>query len=235
MKIYRIDSTRWRIGRYRLEIAFYWPFRKHREFSIGLYKERSEWDSDEVCWHYSLGAFAFWWHAPVKPDCDWPQDFRHGWEWTPRVWQRWDGSPDGDGEGNRLYFLWRDRLWDRLFGKTVCVHEGRHQKHKIKIPLPEGEYDAEAVFGYRIWCRPRWPFHKLRLYTDVNVEKGLPFEGKGENSWDCGEDATMAYGCDGHDLAKAIQTGIDITVRNRNRYGTPSRIQEQINKGKVAP
>lgn len=83
MKMYRIDSTRWRIGECRLEIAFKWPLRKHHEFSIGIYKERDGWDANEIIRYFAVGAFAWWWQSPVKQGCTWPEDYRHGWEWTP--------------------------------------------------------------------------------------------------------------------------------------------------------
>lgn len=234
MKITKIDNGRWNIGAYRVEWA--WKLRPSR-WEIGGYKERENWD-DELGRFVALMFVRLWWHRPSRSTDKWPKSHRRGWTLDARCWQRWWGNPDGDGE-DRVYFRWRDAVLDWVFGKTVCIHESAWESivrkpHQIRIPLPEGEYEAEAVFEHRVWLRPRWPFHRYRTYTDVRVKEGLPFEGKGENSWDCGEDATMGYSVQGHDLEKAVAEGVRITLRNRERYGTPSRIKLMVDAQKAA-
>lgn len=47
----------------------------------------------------------------------------------------------------------------------------------------------------------------------------IPVPGKGENSWDCGEDATYAFSC----MADSVEDGIASLVRSilvrRRKYG----------------
>ena len=47
--------------------------------------------------------------------------------------------------------------------------------------------------------------------------KGIPHAGKGENSWDCGDDQIVGYGVDGHDVAKAAARG-EIVMESRRKY-----------------
>jgi hypothetical protein len=99
-----------------------------------------------------------------------------------------------------------------------------HKRERIFIPLPEGEYLAEATFQTCTWARQRWPwwpFKRVRDFIEVAVLQwgGLPHEGKGENSWDCGRDGTYGYSVEGHRIEEAIAHGVAICLRDRMRYG----------------
>jgi hypothetical protein len=119
---------------------------------------------------------------------------------------------------------WRQgniNILDLLGGKWTHTHEVLQSDIPIIIPMPEGSYKAVASFERRTWKRPRW-FATTRLYTDVKVPKGIPFAGKGENSWDCGDDGLFGYGVEGHDIPKAIAHGVESVLKSRKRYGMPS-------------
>ena len=58
--------------------------------------------------------------------------------------------------------------------------------------MPEGKYPAHVKRERRTWKRPRWFTPLVRGYWDVDVESGIPVPGKGENSWDCDDDAIFA-------------------------------------------
>lgn len=45
------------------------------------------------------------------------------------------------------------------------------------------------------------------------------FMGKGENSWDCGEDGLYGCGSEGSSLEDAITKTVSIVLRNRRKYG----------------
>jgi hypothetical protein len=80
-------------------------------------------------------------------------------------------------------------LTDALFGKP---------KHSLEIlseqdiTMPEGKYPAHVKRERRTWKRPRGFTPLVREYWDVDVESGIPVPGKGENSWDCDDDAIFA-------------------------------------------
>lgn len=150
------------------------------------------------------------------------------------TFQLWRGSdPDHDDSSKGIppvYFRWRDRLLDLLFGKTVFLNDRGHEwaSKKIEIQMPEGLYIGRARFEKAVWFRPRWPFRKLRLTTDVDMPKGIPFMGKGENSWDCGDDGLFGFSVEGHDLAKAAAHGRDSVLKSRLKYGEPSKYHPDI-------
>lgn len=222
--IYKIEPGRYRFGRHIVEWS--WLPKRGRSIEIGVYKERDMWDDDLILF-VALVFFRAWWSRPTPEGCKWPREYRKGWTLDWHYWQRWWGSPDGD-DGNRVFFCWREAVLDWAFGKTVCVHERSERVHAITISLPEGDYQATARYERRVWLRPRWPFHKMRLSTNVDLEVGLPFEGKGENAWDCGEDGIYGYGVEGHDLELASRRGAEITLERRAKYGTPSRLKPII-------
>lgn len=55
-------------------------------------------------------------------------------------------------------------------------------------------------------------------YVDPPVHV-VPFPGKGENSWDCGEDAIMGAGADEPTPEAAVASVVKSALRNRRRYG----------------
>lgn len=109
----------------------------------------------------------------------------------------------------------------RLLGRQQYTKEIVKDGIPIQIPMPEGCYRAVATFERCTWKRPLW-FASTRLYTTVDVPKGIPFMGKGENSWDCGDDGLYGYSVQGHDLDKAAAHGCESVLKSRRRYGMPS-------------
>lgn len=96
-----------------------------------------------------------------------------------------------------------------------------------QIPMPEGNYLAtwervryetrytgrlgkvrDAVFG---------PRSHVSYWLDI--PGGIPVEGKGENSWDCGMDGI--FGTGGRSLEDAIGNAVRSVMRDRKRYGGP--------------
>jgi hypothetical protein len=116
---------------------------------------------------------------------------------------------------------WRQGSWhvlDTLLGSTRYSNVDL-ETHEIAIPMPEGSYRARATFERSTWKRPRW-FARVRDFTKVDVlaPGGIPHEGKGENSWDCGADGLCGYSVEGHSLTKAIARGVESSLRSRQRY-----------------
>lgn len=69
-------------------------------------------------------------------------------------------------------------------------------KGECNVPMPEGGYSACYTITASKQKRPRWPWAKRWLYVDIEIdsENGIPLPGKGENSWDCDDDAVYASG-----------------------------------------
>jgi len=99
-----------------------------------------------------------------------------------------------------------------------------------RVLLPEGHYDATAKLERSTWRHVRWPGTWLdrvrpipaRESWTVAVEGGVPVEGKGENSWDCGMDGVYSSsGLEGPTLGEACQQFVASVLNRRQRYGGP--------------
>lgn len=90
----------------------------------------------------------------------------------------------------------------------------------VSIPMFEGYYEATVEMRYHVSWRKRLPFIKHRhKCANVEIEKGIGFPGKGENSWDCGDDALFGMSCPANSVEEAIGKTVASVLRNRMRYG----------------
>lgn len=84
---------------------------------------------------------------------------------------------------------------DVLLGRHVMTSEVIFAEDDL-VMLPEKHYPCTVEVTVDTWKRPRWPFPLRLVRFTVAVEGGVPVPGKGENSWDCGKDATHSLsGC----------------------------------------
>lgn len=141
---------------------------------------------------------AIWYHLWVGSMASWSRDY---------PWCRW----------------WRQGSFHfaNLLGKQTHVLVELQIDIPIQIPMPEGVYHALATRQERSWKRRFW-FRTSRREIDVKVPKGIPFAGKGENSWDCGDDGLYGYGVTGDSLEHAIAHGVESVLTSRRRYGHAS-------------
>lgn len=134
----------------------------------------------------------------------------------------------------------RDRAWWHEMKLTSTTILGRTKADTEElgsgpcgIPMPEGIYAAT-------WTRKRY----TRRYTarvgrlldavrgprahqswSIDVPGGIPVEGKGENSWDCGMDGTFGFSTGReHNLEEAIGALVGSVLRDRERYGGPHHL-----------
>jgi hypothetical protein len=126
----------------------------------------------------------------------------------------------------------RDSFWKRrsisidpldlIFGRHVHRNEILESGVPVLVPMPEGSYAGTAKRERTTWTRPRWPWWPLKIDRRswwIDVPEGVPHPGKGENSWDCGEDGTMGAGADADHLEGAIVRFVEHVLRDRRRYG----------------
>lgn len=113
-------------------------------------------------------------------------------------------------------------LPDLLFGRRKYIHEILGDWKDVIIPMPEGTYTGKCRFEKRTWFRPRLPFRTLsRNTTEFQADSGIPFPGKGENSWDCGMDGLWGTGSEGHNIPKCIGKVVESVLETREkRTGT---------------
>lgn len=92
------------------------------------------------------------------------------------------------------------------------------------VPMPEGCYRAtvtreETTRVYRLGIARRETWFWLR----VDRPGGIPFAGKGENGWDCGDDGLCGIG--GETPEEAIGRAVASALKSRGRYGCASHLR----------
>lgn len=109
---------------------------------------------------------------------------------------------------------------DILFGRAKC-ETTKGESFPVLVPMPEASYPGTATVETRTWRRPRWPlvWHR-RTDVTVDMKEPIPVPGKGENSWDCGEDGIYGYGCSSTDPWAVVARGVESATRIRIRYAS---------------
>jgi hypothetical protein len=106
---------------------------------------------------------------------------------------------------------------DFICGRNKYAEENVQSWKDIVITMPEGKYKGKLRLYTGTWKNR---FRTLRIPRgEIEMEEGIPFPGKGENSWDCGEDATYGMTCPAQTEEEAICALIQSVMRNRRRYG----------------
>ena len=125
---------------------------------------------------------------------------------------------------------WRDGNFnptDFLFGRqkySAVEVEAR----PITIDMPERAYPGTAKSMRATWQRPRAWLSSTIMRAEIDVPGGVPAPGKGENSWDCGEDASYSMTCQASTIAEGVETFRQSVLRDRRRYGGKDWIPEAI-------
>lgn len=139
------------------------------------------------------------------------------------LWLRFDLGEDDPMRSRGSVFHWvghTGRLKDRLLGKRQ--HVAREVKRaRSVVPLPEGGMPCEIVWEEATWKRPRWPKTLRVLRADVTPDHPIGVPGKGENSWDCGDDATHSITGPVKNTSEreAVLMLASSVLRDRERYG----------------
>lgn len=107
---------------------------------------------------------------------------------------------------------------DVLFGRPkYSERDLDHQR--VEVPMPEAAYPATVKMFESTWKRPRLPWAKKIIRAEITPDKPIPFPGKGENSWDCGGDATHSMTCAADSPFKAAMALSESVMRDRVRHG----------------
>lgn len=155
----------------------------------------------------------------------------HSWGRTTGAVISWDG---GDVSA-RLEWDHDDSCWPPEHGKEWSVNLtnmllGRRQYHEgavtlageYSLDMPEGRYRCKVQLREDSWSRPRWRTLRIkRAIVDVLTEGGVPVPGKGENSWDCDDDATFGMTCPAATVDEALSRLRESVLRTRARRAGP--------------
>lgn len=126
---------------------------------------------------------------------------------------------------------WRNgsfNFMDFVFGRMKYSNRV-YDERRVVIPMPEGNYEGTCKLKEATWTRPRWsrwPLTRAVLRADIEPDKPIPIPGKGENSWDCGEDATHSMTCAARTHEEAISKLVESCLSRRTRYGGANWLPE---------
>lgn len=120
--------------------------------------------------------------------------------------------------GHYRWWQWISiNLEDLLKGKTK--YESKVVKtERVDIPMPEGCYPATIEWSESVWKPSRW-FSKRSYSALVRPDKPIPIPGKGENSWDCDEDAVWSAGVQGKTAWEVVGNMVSTVMHSRFNYG----------------
>lgn len=114
-----------------------------------------------------------------------------------------------------------------LFDMDWILGKPRHSmtvlEENIPIVVNVGQWEGDSYTGTAKHTRRQW---KRRFSTkvsdgyEVDMREGIPFPGKGENPWDCGDDAYFGFG--GETIEGAIEHIIGEVKRRRGENWRPS-------------
>lgn len=110
-------------------------------------------------------------------------------------------------------------LLDDVFGRAECTREKVGPPVQAVACFPEGQYTLTLQRETMTWRRKRWPWPYWRAFVDITLEKPPEFQGKGENSWDCGPDAIYGMSSDGHSYEDAVAAYVKAVLRKRGKRG----------------
>lgn len=94
--------------------------------------------------------------------------------------------------GDRRNILWNWKRW--LCGKQV-VDSQVAETRGATVLMPERAYSATVEIKQVTHSWPRFKRKRQFIFAKIAVPGGIPEPGKGENSWDCDDDATFALSC----------------------------------------
>lgn len=161
----------------------------------------------------------------------WP---RHNWGHDTSIQISADGGCNGPYVSIDLHHAdgdcfdckgWKGPHWywwplNTLLGKPVYNSKPLTQDpvHR-RVLMPEAFYPVAVTLTEDSWKRPRWPWPTVVRRATVECLRPIPKPGKGENSWDCGEDGTYSMTCPASTVEEALAALKASVMRDRERYG----------------
>lgn len=111
-------------------------------------------------------------------------------------------------------------LADFFLGRPVHT-EMVLEVRRVQVPMPEGGYWGTVTMKEETWKRPRWRRRVInRAHIEMDEGQGIPFPGKGESGYDCGEDATYSMTCQAETMLDGVMALTKSVMQRRIRYGS---------------
>lgn len=172
-----------------------------------------------------MEGFIKWDYRKGEKDTNLRLDFEYG-DWASLWWNVWNNPNEWSSDVPK----WRHGsidFADWLLGaeKYICSNL---ESEGFTLHLPEKDYQVIVTEQFSTWTRPRFfgmrlpfrPFLKTRRSFDVDANKDpVPIPGKGENSWDCGDDAVYSQGMRAETAHEAASRFVDSIMKTRKDRG----------------
>ncbi len=144
----------------------------------------------------------------------------HDWAIWWNLWMATMQSNSTDPKWRRGCF----HIVDAIFGTRDRVAVPISTE-AVVVPMPEKLYTAKVETVRATWTRSRWPFtfgpkdlYYESLSSTITPDVPIPVPGKGENSWDCDDDAIYSHSSAGGPV-EAIASLTESVHRTRRRHG----------------
>jgi hypothetical protein len=133
-------------------------------------------------------------------------------------WEVWHTTDSWSSRTPR----WRHGNWDPMdsfFGRV------KHREDEIVtcvttvIPMPEGSYPCKVTIKRESFGRPRLPWRHRVTRAHVDCQTPVPYPGKGESEYDCGDDALYSMVTSASTVEQAIARAVESVLGRRRQYG----------------
>lgn len=136
------------------------------------------------------------------------------------VW--WDlGSDDYGWTSGRP--KWKDGSWHPVGRKMRTSEPVVLETREVLVPMPERSYRGTATMTEALWGYTKLPsfFHEKHRSVTIEMHEGeqIGVPGKGENGWDCGDDAIFSRGGREDSIEDAIGGLVASALRTRKKHG----------------
>lgn len=156
-----------------------------------------------------------WWDMPLSI-AFWRDDMGSSYG----RWQRMLAELPWRGAGWHWYlhpFRW-------IVGDADVEYDASSERSEpVLVRMPEGDYPAVWTRQRCRWQRPRWFAAAWVWRHSLDIPGGIPLAGKGENGWDCDDDATYGVTMAATDLpetpAETAEKFADRHLADRIRRG----------------
>lgn len=227
LKDWRRDRSKLWYGR-----ATWWPF--GLEGKRGRYSLHTEWMvgskrfdigiervHDHIGVTFAVPGVSLFLSLEGVPEPAWDKD----WAFDVRIFDKgiwWNlGTPVMSWSSKTP--RWRNGTWkplDTIFGRIKLIEEIVLEQRDVIIEVAAGEYfQGTAELTRSVWKRKRLPKRMVLSRVTIEVPSGLPIPGKGENAWDCDEDAIFSSTMVAGSISEAVDLLVAGAKRRRLKHG----------------
>lgn len=238
-----------RVGEYAISVS---TLRRRKNgklssgFGLGFRVARDSGEDDLLISLYFGKLFSIWIHLNgpwLRKICKVRSKKYEKFNWEGRVysfdlfggggsWFRfeWGTLPHHWGKDTPGIEWSSSNLARKIYGYKRSVRETIQENIQVAIELPEGVYEGICKEERSRWFytkpvgkllnkihEPRW-----KTYWYIDIPGGIPVEGKGENSYDCGMDGLFGLGGGSNSNPLTLADSVvQHVLKDRNEYGGP--------------